>query len=60
MDSTFTLRVATELKQAFEETAKGNDRSGSQLLRDYMRDYIRKHAQAELKLGTTKPERRSA
>lgn len=59
MDSTFTLRVATELKKAFEETAKGNDRNGSQLLRDFMRDYIRKNAQAELKLGTN-TERRAA
>ena len=39
-DTTFTFRVDQELKNAFTEAARANDRPGSQLLRDFMRDYI--------------------
>jgi hypothetical protein len=37
-DTTFTFRVDQELKHAFTEAARANDRPGSQLLRDFMRD----------------------
>jgi predicted transcriptional regulator len=39
-DTTFTFRVDQELKHAFTEAARANDRPGSQLLRDFMRDYV--------------------
>jgi predicted transcriptional regulator len=39
-DATFTFRVDEELKDAFSEAAKANDRTGAQLLRDFMRDFV--------------------
>jgi len=39
-DTTFTFRVDHQLKDAFTEAARANDRPGSQLLRDFMRDYV--------------------
>lgn len=39
-ESTFTLRVDDNLKEAFTEAAKVNDRTGAQLIRDYMREYV--------------------
>jgi predicted transcriptional regulator len=39
-DTTFTFRVDHKLKDAFTEAARANDRPGSQLLRDFMRDYV--------------------
>jgi predicted transcriptional regulator len=48
MESTFTFRVDVALKKAFEQAAKSNDRSGSQLLRDFMREYAKRHAQGDL------------
>jgi predicted transcriptional regulator len=39
-ENTFTLRVDHELKKAFTEAARANDRPSSQLLRDFMRDYV--------------------
>lgn len=38
--TTFTFRVDQELKNAFTEAARASDRPGSQLLRDFMRDYV--------------------
>lgn len=39
-ESTFTLRVDDHLKDAFTEAAKVNDRTGAQLVRDFMREYV--------------------
>jgi len=39
-ESTFTIRVDDDLKDAFSEAAKINDRTGAQLVRDFMRDYV--------------------
>ena len=39
-ETTFTFRVEQKLKDAFTEAARVNDRPGSQLLRDFMRDYV--------------------
>jgi len=39
-ETTFTFRVDQKLKKAFTEAARANDRPGSQLLRDFMRDYV--------------------
>lgn len=41
-ETTFTFRVDEELKAAFTNVAKAHDRPGSQLLRDFMRDYVAK------------------
>ena len=39
-ESTFTFRVDEDLKAAFTTAAKGNDRTGAQILREVMRDYV--------------------
>lgn len=39
-DATFTLRVDEHLKDAFTEAARINDRTGAQLVRDFMREYV--------------------
>ncbi|PIT68033.1 CopG family ribbon-helix-helix protein [Bartonella tribocorum] len=40
-ETTFTFRVDDVLKNEFSQAAKACDRSGAQLLRDYMRDIVR-------------------
>ncbi|WP_156851372.1 CopG family ribbon-helix-helix protein [Bartonella refiksaydamii] len=40
-ETTFTFRVDDILKNEFSEAAKACDRSGAQLLRDYMRKIVR-------------------
>ena len=45
--ATFTFRVDEELKSSFASVAKSMDRTGAQLLRDYMRDIIRRQREAE-------------
>jgi predicted transcriptional regulator len=44
-EATVIVRVEDELKTAFAEAAKKADRTASQLLRDFMRDYVRKQAE---------------
>ena len=39
--TTFTFRVDAELKANFLATAKALDRNAAQLLRDFMRDFVR-------------------
>lgn len=47
-ESTFTFRVEEELKTAFGEAAKAHDQTGAQLLRSFMRDYVKsQNEQAE-------------
>lgn len=50
--STYTIRVPDDLKKAFEVAAKGVDRTGAQILRDHMRQYVswytKEHAQGDL------------
>ena len=47
-EATFTFRVAEDLKVAFGEAAKAQDQTGAQLLRSFMRDYVkRQQEQAE-------------
>lgn len=41
-ETTFTFRVDEDLKASFTNVAKAHDRPGSQLLRDFMRDYVAK------------------
>lgn len=45
-EATFTFRVDEALKNEFSTAAKSNDRNGAQLLRDFMRDFVRKQHEA--------------
>jgi len=45
-DATFTFRVDEALKDAFSAAAKDRDRSGAQLLRDFMRDFVQQQQEA--------------
>lgn len=46
----YTLRVERDVAKAFNEIAKENERTGSALLRQFMKEYIKKHKQQSLKL----------
>ena len=39
-EATFTFRVDYSLKSAFADAAKAHDRTGAQLIRDFMRAYV--------------------
>jgi predicted transcriptional regulator len=41
-EATFTFRVEEALKAAFSEAAKAQDQTGAQLLRGFMRDYVKR------------------
>ena len=45
-EATFTYRVDESLKEQFTTAAKGRDRTGAQLLRDFMRDFVRQQQEA--------------
>ncbi len=45
-EATFTFRVDEALKSAFSDAAKAHDRTGAQLIRDFMRSYIAGEHQA--------------
>lgn len=45
-ESTFTFRVDEDLKKEFSAVARSIDRSGAQLLRDFMRDYVKQQKAA--------------
>lgn len=45
-EATFTFRVDEELKDGFSTAAKSRDRTGAQLLRDFMRDYVKQQQEA--------------
>ncbi|MCJ9674797.1 MULTISPECIES: hypothetical protein [unclassified Neorhizobium] len=45
-EATFTFRVEEELKAAFTEAAKADDQTSAQLLRKFMRDYIKQQQEA--------------
>ena len=40
-EATFTFRVDQGLKDQFSTAAKARDRTGAQLLRDFMRDFVK-------------------
>jgi len=44
--ATFTFRVDEALKNEFATAAKARDRTGTQLLRDFMRDFVRRQQEA--------------
>ena len=45
-EATFTFRVDEGLKEQFSTAAKSRDRTGAQLLRDFMRDYVKQQQEA--------------
>lgn len=45
-EATFTFRVDDALKNEFAQAAKARDRTGAQLLRDFMRDFVRQQQEA--------------
>ncbi|KVZ00161.1 CopG family ribbon-helix-helix protein [Burkholderia ubonensis] len=45
-EATFTFRVDEALKTEFSTAAKAHDRTGAQLLRDFMRDYVKQQQEA--------------
>jgi len=45
-ETTFTFRVDESLKDQFTAAAKARDRSGAQLLRDFMRDFVKQQQEA--------------
>lgn len=45
-EATFTFRVDDALKSEFAQAAKARDRTGAQLLRDFMRDFVRQQQEA--------------
>lgn len=45
---TFPVRVDKELLDSFQAACKNNDITASQAVRAFMRDYVRKHGQADL------------
>lgn len=45
-DTTFTFRVDDALKAEFSRAAKAKDRTGAQLLRDFMKEYVRHQQEA--------------
>lgn len=45
-EATFTFRVDDSLKSAFTQAAQDKDRTGAQLLRDFMRDFVREQEAA--------------
>ena len=45
-NATFTFRVDENLKAEFASAAKAHDRTGAQLLRDFMRSYVAQQEEA--------------
>lgn len=45
-ETTFTFRVDDGLKEQFATAAKERDRSSAQLLRDFMRDFVKQQQEA--------------
>jgi len=45
-EATFTFRVDEGLKDEFSTAAKSRDRTGAQLLRDFMRDFVRQQQES--------------
>ncbi len=45
---TFPVRVDKALLEAFQFACKNNDQTASQVVRAYMREYVKKHGQQDL------------
>jgi predicted transcriptional regulator len=48
--TSMTLRVDENLRRVFTDACNSRDRTASQVIRDFMREYVAKNAQQELKL----------
>lgn len=46
--ATFTFQVDENLKKTFKKIAKDNNRTASQLMRDWMQEYVKKNGQGKL------------
>lgn len=44
----YTIKVPEHLRTVFNETCQSRDRTASQEIRDFMRQYIKKHGQQEM------------
>ena len=47
-EARYEIRIDTDLKAAYLAAAKRNDRDGAQLIRDFIRQYVRENAQGSL------------
>lgn len=47
-DKVLNVRADANLIEAFKHAASNNDRTVSQLIRDFMREYVKKHGQTDL------------
>lgn len=47
-DSRYEIRIDKSLKAAYLLACSRNDRDGSQLIRDFIREYVAKNAQEDL------------
>ena len=45
---TYNLRVSDQLREAFNLSCKGIDSTGSQEIRKFMRDFVKRHGQQKL------------
>lgn len=57
-ESRYEIRVPKALKDTYLKTAKSLDRDGAQLIRDFMREFIKQHAQPDL-IEPLRPKRRT-
>jgi len=48
LSSRLEFRVQKELKEAFLHICERQDRDGAQMLREFMRDYVKKNSQIDL------------
>lgn len=46
--TTYNIRCPLDLKTMFLQIAKEQDRDGAQLIRDFMRDYVKINAQGDI------------
>lgn len=46
-EAVFTLKLEPDLRRAFTATARANDRTASQVVRDLMREYIDRHQRVD-------------
>ena len=57
-EGTMTLRVDRDLLTAFQNIAKDNNRTASQLVRDYMMNYVKKHGQGIYRCSRSESRRK--
>lgn len=44
----FTVKIDKDLAKAFSQIAKENDRNGASLVREFIKNYVKKHGQGSL------------